>query len=139
MFLVFKNTKISNNCTLLSHNNLFFGVVRNYTLFFLIRLNSNPRPLCKVGGDPAMINQNHLILLSFGKREDTGWEGIILGDNLAEHCTNFLKQVMIVKLKFCFAGKLFGKFVFKNYQRYLFSKYVVCDQESNGVRHEGKS
>ena len=92
-----------------------------------------------MGGDPAMINQNHLILLSFGKREDTGWEGIILGDNLAEHCTNFLKQVMIVKLKFCFAGKLFGKFVFKNYQRYLFSKYVVCDQESNGVRHEGKS
>ena len=92
MFLVFKNTKISNNCTLLSHNNLFFGVVRNYTLFFLIRLNSNPRPLCKVGGDPAMINQNHLILLSFGKREDTGWEGIILGDNPAGHCTNFFKK-----------------------------------------------
>ena len=30
-----------------------------------------------------MINQNHLILLSFGKRGDTGGEGIILGDNPA--------------------------------------------------------
>ena len=39
-----------------------------------------------------MINQNHLILLSFGKREDTGWEGIILGDNPAGHCTNFFKK-----------------------------------------------
>ena len=29
-------------------------------------------------GDPAMINQNHLILLSVRKREDTVGEGIIL-------------------------------------------------------------
>ena len=37
-----------------------------------------------------MINQNHLILLPFGKRGNTAWgtggEGIILGENPAEHC-----------------------------------------------------
>ena len=33
-----------------------------------------------------MINQNHLSLLSFGKRWwDTGGEGIIIGDNPAGH------------------------------------------------------
>ena len=40
-----------------------------------------------------MINQNHLILLSFGKRGDTGGEGIILEDNLAAHC--FLSRDLI--------------------------------------------
>ena len=33
-----------------------------------------------------MINQNQLSLLSFGKRWDTGGEGIIIGDNPAGHC-----------------------------------------------------
>ena len=33
-----------------------------------------------------MINQNHLILLSFGKMGDTGGEGTIQGDNHAGHC-----------------------------------------------------
>ena len=33
-----------------------------------------------------MINQNLLSLLSFGKRCDTGREGIIIRDNPAEHC-----------------------------------------------------
>ena len=33
-----------------------------------------------------MINQNHLILLSFGKREDTGGKGIIPGENPDGHC-----------------------------------------------------
>ena len=33
-----------------------------------------------------MVNQNHLVLLSFGKRGDTGGEVIIPGDNLAGHC-----------------------------------------------------
>ena len=33
-----------------------------------------------------MINQNHLILLSFAKRRDTGGEGIILVDNPTGHC-----------------------------------------------------
>ena len=33
-----------------------------------------------------MINQNHLSLLSFGKRWHTGGEGIIIGDNPAGHC-----------------------------------------------------
>ena len=36
-----------------------------------------------------MINQNHLSLLSFGKRWNTGGESIIIGDNIAGHC--FLK------------------------------------------------
>ena len=33
-----------------------------------------------------MINQDHLILLSFGKRGDTGGECIILGDNPVGQC-----------------------------------------------------
>ena len=40
----------------------------------------------KSGGDPAMINQNQLSLLSFGNRWDKGGEGIIIGDNPAGHC-----------------------------------------------------
>ena len=32
-----------------------------------------------------MINQNQLNLLSFGKRWDTGGEGIFIGGNPAEH------------------------------------------------------
>ena len=33
-----------------------------------------------------MINQNHLILLSFGKRGHLGEESIILEDNPTGHC-----------------------------------------------------
>ena len=33
-----------------------------------------------------MINQNHLISLSFGKSRNTGEKGIILVDNPAGHC-----------------------------------------------------
>ena len=33
-----------------------------------------------------MVNENQLGLLYFGKRWDTGREGIIIGDNLAGHC-----------------------------------------------------
>ena len=39
-----------------------------------------------MGRDPAIISQNQLSLLSFGKRWDTGGEGIIAGDNHAGHC-----------------------------------------------------
>ena len=46
---------------------------------------------------------------------------------------------MIVKLKICVAGKIFGKLGLKTIRDTFFSKYVVCDQERNGVRHEGKS
>ena len=71
----------------------------------------------KCGGDPALINQNHLILLSFGKTEDTRGEGLILGESPAGHCfvlrdlisINFLKHVMIVKLKMRATGKIFGE------------------------------
>ena len=71
----------------------------------------------KCGGDPALINQNHLILLSFGKTEDTRGEGLILGESPAGHCfvlrdlisINFLKHVMIVKLKMHATGKIFGE------------------------------
>ena len=52
---------------------------------------------------------------------------------------NYFKVVMIVKVKMCIKGKVFGKICVKNYQRFLFSKYVICNQERNGVRHEGKS
>ena len=50
--------------------------------------------------------------------EDIRGEGIILGENPAGH------------------GIVLVKFVSKNYQRYLFSKYEVCDQETGGVRHD---
>ena len=33
-----------------------------------------------------MINQNQLSLLSFGKRCDTGREGIVIGNNPAGQC-----------------------------------------------------
>ena len=64
-----------------------------------------------------MINQNHLIFLSFGKRGDTGG-----GDYLGEHwikglrdliTMSFFKYVMIVKLKM--RGNFLVKFVSKNY------------------------
>ena len=43
---------------------------------------------------------------------------------------------MIVKLKMHTTGTIFGKIVSKNYQRYLYSKHVVWNQESDGVRHD---
>ena len=52
---------------------------------------------------------------------------------------NYFKIVMIGKIKMRIKGKVFGKMCVKNYQRFLFSKYVVCNQDRNGVRHEGKS
>ena len=60
-------------------------------IFLKIRQNSNPHLLCKVGGGgegeyPAMINQNHLSLLFFGNRWDTGGESLIISDNQAGHC-----------------------------------------------------
>ena len=63
MLLGFTNTNISNNRKSLSHNSL--------SLFLKSRQNSNNSHfLCKVEENPGMINQNHLILLSFGKRMD---------------------------------------------------------------------
>ena len=60
-------------------------LVETFTAIFLkIRQNSNPHLLCKGGGDPAMINQNHLSLLSFGNRWDTGGQSI--SDNQAGRC-----------------------------------------------------
>ena len=54
-----------------------------------------------------MINQKTLVLLYFGKKRDTGGEGIILGENPAGHCfllrdlipVNLFKYIMIAKLK----------------------------------------
>ena len=45
-----------------------------------------------------MINQNQLSLLSFGKRCDTGGEGIIIGHNPARHC--FLLRYLIPTIFF---------------------------------------
>ena len=64
-----------------------------------------------------MINETNLISLSFGKKEDTGGEGVILGDNPAGHSLlfrnliliNFFKYIMIGKLKMRVAGQIFGK------------------------------
>ena len=82
-----------------------------------ISLEPQPPSPLKSEEDPAMINWNRLILLSFGKREDTGGEGMILGENSAGHCfvsrdlipINFFKKVMNVKLKMQTTGKIFGK------------------------------
>ena len=52
-------------------------------MFLKNRQNSNLHPLCKKGRDRAMINQNQLILLSFGKSRDTWGVDITLGNNTA--------------------------------------------------------
>ena len=46
---------------------------------------------------------------------------------------------MIVKLEMRAGSKILVRFMSKNYQRHHFSKYVVCDQERDGVRRDGKS
>ena len=73
MPLGFTNTKTNNNHKLLSHINLFIFGGKNYPSIFL--KNRTPTSISFVkGGDPAMINQNHfLILLYVGKRENTSW------------------------------------------------------------------
>ena len=65
---------LSNNPKLLSHNKLssFDG---KFTLYFFEKWNPNSHPVYKVGEDPAMINQNDLILLSFGGDTPLGIHG----------------------------------------------------------------
>ena len=71
--------------------------------------------------------------------------GIIQGDNSAGHCfvlrnlipMNFFKYVMIMKLKMCSTGKVFGKICLKTVRDTLF-QYVVCNQGRDGMRHERK-
>ena len=47
---------------------------------------------------------------------------------------------MIEKLKMRVAGIIFGKnLCLKSVTDTFFFKYVVCDKERDGVRHEGKS
>ena len=67
MFLGFTSTRISNNHKLLFLSNLplpfyqpllFWGKI--YLRFLENKQNSTPHLLCKVGGDPATINQNQL-------------------------------------------------------------------------------
>ena len=45
---------------------------------------------------------------------------------------------MVAKLKM-HLRKFLVIFVSENYQIYLFSKNVVCDEEGNGARRKGKS
>ena len=45
---------------------------------------------------------------------------------------NFFKWIIIVKLKMSARANFLVTFVSKNYQSYLFSKHVVCDQEGMG-------
>ena len=75
MLLVFTNIKIKNNRKLLSHNNFsFFGGGGIYALLFKNWTEFQPTSPLQNGGNPAMINQKHLILLSFGESWDTGGE-----------------------------------------------------------------
>ena len=79
----------------------------------------------------------------FGKMGNRG--GIIQGDNSAGHCfvlrnlipMNFFKYAMIMKLKICTTGKMFGKICLKTI-RDTFFRYVVCNQARDGMRHERK-
>ena len=71
-------------CTNTKISKIYFR--EKFTPLFFLRIEPQPPSPLKSEGDPAMINRNRLILLSFGKREDTGGEGIILGENPAGHC-----------------------------------------------------
>ena len=71
--------------------------------------------------------------------------GIILGDNSAGHCfvlrdsipMKFFKKVMIMKVKMCTTGKIFGKLCLKAI-RHTFFQHLVFNQGRDWVRHEGK-
>ena len=54
---------------------------------------------------------------------DTGGEGIILGENSAGHCFVLRDLIPI-------------NFVSKNYQKYLISNCMICNQERDGVKHD---
>ena len=111
MFLGFTNKKISNNHKLLSHSNLPYLVGKTYPLFFLNYTELQPSSLLENGGDQAIIKQNHLILLSFGNRWDTGGEDIIIGENPVGHCIllRYLIHDIEIKLKMYITGNIFGK------------------------------
>ena len=71
MLFGFTNTKISNNCKILSHNNL--SLLGGKSAHYFFKLDRTQTLIAFVsGGDPAMINQNHVILLYFGNMGDTG-------------------------------------------------------------------
>ena len=61
--------------------------------------------------------------------------GMLQGDNSAGYCfvlrilipMNFLKYVVIMKLKMCTIGKIFGKNLSKSYWRYFFP---ICGLQS---------
>ena len=50
---------------------------------------------------------------------------------------NFFKLVVIMKLKMCTTGKIFGEICLKS-ARDTFFQCVVCNQEKDGVKHEEK-
>ena len=68
--------------------------------------------------------------------------GIIQGDNCPEHCfvprnlilMNFFEYVVIMKLKTCTTGKIFGKIYLKPI-RDAFFQYLVCNQGRDGMRY----
>ena len=50
---------------------------------------------------------------------------------------NLFKEVMIMKLKMCTTRKTFGKICLKTI-RDTFFQYMVCNQQRDAVKHEGK-
>ena len=72
-------------------------------------------------------------------------EDRIQGNNSTVHCfvlrnlipMNLFKEVMIMKLKMCTTRKTFGKICLKTI-RDTFFQYMVCNQQRDAVRHEGK-
>ena len=78
----------------------------------------------------------------FVKMENT-W-GVIQAGNSARHCfvlkdsvpIKFFKQAMIMKLKICTTGKIFGNICLKAIGD-NFSQYLVCNQERDEMKHEG--
>ena len=145
MFLGFTNTKINNNHKLLSLNHLSFLEWKHTPLFFWNK-NPNSHPHCKVGEIQLWLIKTSsfccLLVRDGYTLGDVEGEGIILGENPAEHCFVLRDLVPINFLKWLWnwkcapQAKFLVKFGSKNYQRCLFSKYEVCHQDRDGVRHD---
>ena len=88
-------------------------------------------------------NQDESMGNIFANMKNTGV--IIQGDISAGDCfvlrdsipMKFFKQAMIMKLKTCTIGKIFSKICLKAI-RDTFFQYLVSNQRTDEVRHEGK-
>ena len=118
----------------------------NLPLYFFEITNPNPQPYCEVGEIQLWLIKTSslccLLVRGGNTLGDIGREVVILGETSAGHCfvlsdlitVNFFKWLW--NQKYTLQANLLEKFVSKDYQRYLFSKYEVCNQERDRVRHD---